>query len=88
VVIYVDLFSTGQAKAMVRNAVTLNASVVLLDTFNKARGNTFAYYSPSECRAIFQQARSQNLTCVPQWAKSGKTVFARAVWISSSMPPE
>ena len=60
-VIYVDLFSTQQAMDTIRDATALNASVVLLDTFDKSRGNTFAYYSPSECQAIFRQAKSQNM---------------------------
>ena len=63
-VIYVDLFATGQAQAMIREAATLNTSVVLLDTYDKAHGNTFAYYAPLECRAIFHQAKSQNMTGV------------------------
>ena len=46
-VIYVDLFSTGQAKEAIRESAALNASVVLLDTFDKSHGNTFAYYSLS-----------------------------------------
>ena len=63
-VIYVDLFATGQAEAMIREATPLNTSVVLLDTFDKSLGNTFAHYSPLECGAIFHQAKSQNMTSV------------------------
>jgi len=63
-VIYVDLFSTGQAKEAIRESAALNASVVLLDTFDKSHGNTFAYYSRAECQAIFQLAKSQKMTGV------------------------
>ena len=63
-VVYVDLFSTQQAEELIRSAATLNASVLLLDTFNKSAGNTFSHYSPQECHAIFRQAKSQKMTCV------------------------
>lgn len=63
-VIYVDLFSTGQAMEAIRESAALNASVVLLDTFDKSHGNTFTYYSPLDCQAIFQQAKSQKMTGV------------------------
>jgi uncharacterized protein (UPF0264 family) len=79
-VIYVDLFSITQAKAMIDKAASMGASVVLLDTFNKASGSTFAYYSPEECHAIFKQARSLEmmgvlagsieLDCLPLTAKT------------------
>ncbi len=60
-VIYVDLFSTQQAEELIRSAATLNASVLLLDTFNKSAGNTFAYYSHLECRSLFRIARNAQM---------------------------
>ncbi len=63
-VVYVDLFPMRQAEEMVLEATRLNASVVLLDTFEKSNGNTFAYYTALECHTIFKQAKSQKMTCV------------------------
>ena len=63
-VIYVDLFSLEQAKDMIAETAKLNASVVLLDTFDKSHGNTFSYYSPSDCQAFFQQGKCRGLMCV------------------------
>jgi len=63
-VIYVDLFSPQQAAQILDEATSLNASVVLLDTFDKSRGNTFEHYSPLECQSIFNQAKAHRMTCV------------------------
>jgi len=63
-VIYVDLFSTQQARKTIRDVARVNASVLLLDTFDKGRGNTFAHYSPRECQQIFSQGKSRKMTCV------------------------
>ncbi len=63
-VIYVDLFSPQQAKELILGGEMLDASVVLLDTFDKSSGNTFAHYSPLQCQSIFSQVKSLGMTGV------------------------
>ena len=62
--VYVDLFSMEQAGELIREADTIGASVLLLDTFEKSHGDLFAYVTADQCQAIFRQAKAQNMTNV------------------------
>ncbi len=66
-VIYVDLLSPSQAEKLIGDLHDLGddgLSVLLLDTFDKNSGNTFAHYSSETCQGLFQQARAAGMTGV------------------------
>lgn len=63
-VLYVDQIDASRAHRMIQDAHEVGLSVVLLDTFDKARGNTFAHWSATAVEDVFQSASRSGLTTV------------------------
>lgn len=63
-VLYVDQVNASVAIGMIQEAKDTDLSVVLLDTFDKSRGNTFAHWTGDAVRSVFETATRQELTTV------------------------
>lgn len=61
-VLYVDQVSPKVATAMLQRPI--NASVVLLDTFDKTNGNAFAYWNVNDCQSLFLAATACGMATV------------------------
>ena len=63
-VLYVDQVDASVATDMIQDAQETDLSVVLLDTFNKSQGNTFAHWTDDDVRRVFESAGRRTMTTV------------------------
>ena len=63
-VLYVDQVDAATANDMIQDAKEAGLSVVLLDTFDKSNGNTFAHWADNDVRSVFESAARRSLTTV------------------------
>ncbi len=63
-VLYVDHVNAAVATAMIQDAKDSGMSVVLLDTYDKTRGGTFAHWADDDVRSVFESARRRTMTTV------------------------
>jgi len=63
-VLYVDQIDASRSSGMIQDADDAGLSVVLLDTFDKSLGNTFAHWTDDSVRGVFESASGLSLTTV------------------------
>lgn len=63
-VLYVDQVEASVATEMIQDAKEAGLSVVLLDTFDKSRGNAFVHWTEDAVRRTFESAARRALTTV------------------------